>query len=835
MAPKIKPFNITDIFKDYQFDVIPKNDGNFKTTCCSHGLQGGREPGFIIFTDSGKNSTGRSYCSESLRSFDILETYALLNGFIDCNDGNLKEEFKTPLTGDIRKQVIDHFKNSYGEEIFEEIAELLGFRKEIELPDNGKLISTFASELGNEMGNKEVIFLRPQLDGVYETAKVRHVDGTIETDGLKEVRSGRFITMTENYFRPYANIPKKDGSGSTITIRSMQGRHSSTVLESDQFRNKLLVLDRILQIPLPIIHKGKIEFPCKGYDKRFGTYLAQKAPSISHPKMTLEDAKELLEDLFHEFCFKTDADKDRALAAFLTPFIKGLLPKFCTRCPIFVYVANRERSGKDYCAGVTGMAFEGFVLEDAPISDGEKHRSGKNDELSKKIMSVLKTGRRRYHSANNKGMVDSAVLEGATTSERMSNRELGTNNMFEIDNEIDFSLSGNQGIDFTPDLMNRSVFINLFLDLQDANAREFERPNLHGWVLENRELILSALFAFVKNWFDKGRPKGSVPFASFPMWADVCGGIMEAAGYSSPCIRDEDHMVTDKTTDENIVFFEHFYEKFPDKNILFDDILREIYDAQEEGLEMFSYLDFEEKTNKKGQQKIHGDTKNFGKILNKVRGRIFSDIKLLDDNNKKGERRKYRFTKKFESKIKVKSGAFGAFGASVGSERIALLRDSTALTGPHITPKAPLDTPPAESKPLKTSSTEALNAELSLGLSDPKSDKKVKETDKPPKSGAQKPKTVIKSTESIKPIRKNGEIQKPDVGTDREVQFYEDSWDTRNIKQECTIEDVEIFIKNNQGVETVKMMTDLGVGSLKHLNDLKASKKVREEDYKLWI
>jgi len=76
-----------------------------------------------------------------------------------------------------------------------------------------------------------------------------------------------------------------------------------------------------------------------------------------------------------------------------------------------------------------------------------------------------------------------------------------------LDNELDFSLSGNSGIGFTPDFANRCRFVRLFLDIEDANSRWFENPDLHKWVLENRELIISAMYALVRNWIEKGKPK----------------------------------------------------------------------------------------------------------------------------------------------------------------------------------------------------------------------------------------------------------------------------------------------------------------------------------------
>ena len=37
-------------------------------------------------------------------------------------------------------------------------------------------------------------------------------------------------------------------------------------------------------------------------------------------------------------------------------------------------------------------------------------------------------------------------------------------------------------------------------------------------------------------------PDGTHPFASYPEWARVCGGIMESAGYDSPCLPDKESL-----------------------------------------------------------------------------------------------------------------------------------------------------------------------------------------------------------------------------------------------------------------------------------------------------
>ena len=271
-----------------------------------------------------------------------------------------------------------------------------------------------------------------------------------------------------------------------------------------------------------------------------------------------------------------------------------------------------------------------------------------DDELRKKILSALLAGRKRLHFANNKGYLDNAVLEAIITSEKYSDRILGKNESPIFDNELEISLSGNVGISFTPDLANRARFARLFLEIEDANARKFERPNLHKWVLENRELILSAIYALVRNWIEKGRPDGSVNFASFPDWARICGGIMEAAAYDSPCTPDKESILLggDSETLDMKRLFELCYEKSPDTPLTKGRI-RQLIEFEED---IFSYLDFTKRS----------DQTKFGNKITKFVGRVLSDIKMIvKDNSIRSSRQEYIFTKE---RVDIdKSKIFGNF------------------------------------------------------------------------------------------------------------------------------------------------------------------------------
>jgi hypothetical protein len=69
-----------------------------------------------------------------------------------------------------------------------------------------------------------------------------------------------------------------------------------------------------------------------------------------------------------------------------------------------VFMANRQRAGKDYLAGLAGVLFDGRAVEEGPVpADPE--------ELKKMLVAVSMEGRRRLHFSNCRGHLASSHLE----------------------------------------------------------------------------------------------------------------------------------------------------------------------------------------------------------------------------------------------------------------------------------------------------------------------------------------------------------------------------------------------------------------------------------------
>lgn len=282
------------------------------------------------------------------------------------------------------KEITEEHKERYMKETkLEEYKEDVKKLPEVFLPQDDKLISSFSEELAKIIGKHKTLFFRPSSNEIIEVSNIKEDESSEEYVGFSSVNPDRFITLAEKYVIPSVEIKTKNGYW--IKRKSMNCSLSKAILCSPQMQTNLPKIKRIFNTPIPIMYNGELCFPKKGYDERFLSWMPYDSPEINI-SMTLEEGKEILANLYSEFCFQERQDYINAIAALLTPFLKGLYPSFNTRSPLFFYMANRERAGKDYCADITGLVHEGNAIQEPPISNGEKNGNN-NEELRKKILS----------------------------------------------------------------------------------------------------------------------------------------------------------------------------------------------------------------------------------------------------------------------------------------------------------------------------------------------------------------------------------------------------------------------------------------------------------------
>lgn len=519
--------------------------------------------------------------------------------------------------------------------------------KEIIIPGEGRPIGEFAEEVGQFFNDKKILFFRPT-----ERQVIKIGEQSVGTDENKKVlvfqpvEKAEFITLLEKYLDIGVFKRTSENPIGYFVAKSITQTTAEITLSSEyQFRAALPVVERIFHVPMPFIKNGALIFPKVGYDEELKSWMPESAPKINET-MTLAEAKAIFEKMYGEFCFKAEQDKHNAIALLMTPYCRGLYVSSTSRTPIGFYKANRERAGKDYCAGITGIIHEGSAIQDAPLSDGENKNA--DEELRKKLLSTFKIGRSRIHSSNNKGHINSAILESIATTEYWEDRQLGSNLMLRFPNTLEISISANAGITYTPDLSARCVFVNLFFAEEDPNDRQFTIPNLHEWVEEHKDEVVSAMFTLVKNWFEKGKPPGTKPFASFPEWARVVGGIMESAGYLNPCNANDDMVGIggDTETRDMKRLFELCYQTWPNTWI----VKKKVFDAIETPDTEFSTLFGHLKWGVAGSNA----RSRFAIILSRFVNRQLSGIVLECNVQSNTTRNEYRWSKMDDLRQKPK-------------------------------------------------------------------------------------------------------------------------------------------------------------------------------------
>jgi hypothetical protein len=306
----------------------------------------------------------------------------------------------------------------------------------------------------------------------------------------------------ERYVEP--GFIRKDSEGQLVFVpRSLSREFCERLIVSDVFLNTIPDLSKILSVPIPMLYKGALTYPKPGYDPRFKTFLRPDAPKLE--EISFKDAVSILKaEVFGGFCFVREQSMTHALSRLITIFARGLLPSWSTRTPLWSYWGNRPRAGKDYCATIPNILLDGFACEQQPI--------GKDSaETAKRLMAANLAGAQVLHFSNCQGYLDDAAFTQAITAPFISARQLGSNSANAhqgAPNLADYSISLNVGSTCREDLVARSRPIELAFYSEDPNSRTFPKPDLHGWIVENRSRIISAIFALFKRWTEKGCPEG---------------------------------------------------------------------------------------------------------------------------------------------------------------------------------------------------------------------------------------------------------------------------------------------------------------------------------------
>lgn len=252
----------------------------------------------------------------------------------------------------------------------------------------------------------------------------------------------------------------------------------------------------------------------------------------------LAAAAELLA-VVHDFSFEAPEHQAAWLASVLTPFGRHA---FAGPSPLNLIDANVPGAGKGLLTDVTATIAFGRPMPRmaAPIND---------DEFRKKITTIAFAAETAILIDNVAGSLGSPSFDAALTSCSWTDRMLGENTQLTLPLSTIWYATGNN-IVLAGDTPRRTLHIRLNVQVENPEQRtDFEHPDLHTWVKENRPRLAVAALTIMRAYFVAGRPDQQLPpWGSFQGWSNLIRESITWLGMVDPGVARQ--KMTEQANDE---------------------------------------------------------------------------------------------------------------------------------------------------------------------------------------------------------------------------------------------------------------------------------------------
>jgi len=353
------------------------------------------------------------------------------------------------------------------------------------LPDGEATISDTASELFKLIAPTQKLFNH----GGRIVALVGDDHHAIRLDQLTPDASRSYFERFTKFFRR-STVNGKDCLRSAILSVDI----TRAFLASHEAKENLPTIRALSAVPVPMAD-GSIH--TTGWSKETGIFVTAKwASNLILP--TLEDAVALILGTQTDFCFVTDADKSRAIAAIIAPAIR-LSGAIDGSSPLHVLEADQSQAGKGYETKVIGAIY-GETLSPVAVSGGRGVGS-----LDESFAAALLRGRPLVVLDNLRDKLNSQVLESFITAEGPFGCRVPYSGIVEVDSKKYVLLATSNGIEGTSDISNRMLIIRLMKQPRGYRYQQYKEGDLVAHIAASRAQYIGAVLRVVSEWIRNGK------------------------------------------------------------------------------------------------------------------------------------------------------------------------------------------------------------------------------------------------------------------------------------------------------------------------------------------
>ena len=379
---------------------------------------------------------------------------------------------------------------------------------EITLPSAHVTITECAAQLFSLIGPTRKMFVR---GGAIVTLAQRD-DGLLALEVLKPAAARSYF---EKFGRLFAWRAGADGE---LVLKPVTCAHemADALLQSEEAERLLPRVQGLINCP--IIHELRGELKVAGPGYAESTQLLVTGGTVP-PVLPVADAVSRLTDIFADFDFQTEGDKARALASLISPALKigGFLKG---RVPADVAEADQSQSGKTYRQKVMAALYNERL---SLISS----RTGGVGSVDESLNQQLVAGRPFIQFDNFRGKFDSSHLEAFLTAEQAFSCRVPHRGEITVAPEKYFIFLTSNGVDTTRDFANRSNIIRIRKKPTGYQYRKFDEGDLLAHVRQWQGYYLGCVFAVIREWHAKGKPRTDETRHDFREWVQVVDWICQ--------------------------------------------------------------------------------------------------------------------------------------------------------------------------------------------------------------------------------------------------------------------------------------------------------------------
>jgi len=267
----------------------------------------------------------------------------------------------------------------------------------------------------------------------------------------------------------------------------------------------------------------------EGYDPQSSLFYAPEnglvIPQITDNPTSKEiaDAKSLINEVYCDFPYDTQASRANMIAATATPIYRAMI-----NGPTPICIITKPQAGTGAGLSTEAMSIITTGREAAMMGAPQNE-----EEWEKKLLSILKRGQAVIVIDNVDGSLYSPTLSRFITANTVQGRILGQTQDIILPNRSTWVATGNNVI-LGGDLPRRSYLV--MMETQGDRPWErniqYKHDPIIPWVRGNRGRIIAAYLTIAKAWIAAGKPlDNSLPrLGSFEDWVKTIGGIFKYVG-----------------------------------------------------------------------------------------------------------------------------------------------------------------------------------------------------------------------------------------------------------------------------------------------------------------